>query len=55
MSYKINFGENTDVEYYETIEEVEEIVNEYVLNHLQYGEDFEEEKQKFMKNNVRVQ
>lgn len=52
MSYKIVFGENTDVEYYETAEEVEEVVNEYVLNHLQYGEDFEEEKTKFMQNSV---
>ena len=55
MSYIIDFGENTNVEIYDTMEEVNEIVNDYVMRHLEYEEDFEQEKQKFMDNHVREQ
>ena len=53
MTYIVNFGPNTNSECFETIEEIEEWINQYVENNLQYGEDFEEEKNKFIKNNIK--
>lgn len=52
MSYIVNFGPTTDSERYETMEDIEEWLDEYIENHLQYGEDFETEKQKFIENNI---
>jgi hypothetical protein len=52
MTYMVDFGENTDVEYFETMEEVEEMADEYIMNHLQHGEDFETEKHKFLEKCV---
>jgi len=52
MTYKIDFGGNTDPEEYETMEDIEEWLDQYIINHLQCGEDFEIEKQNFIDNQI---
>ena len=54
MAYVVDFGPDTDSEYYETMEEIYVWLDQYIQMHLQYGEDFESEKQKFIKNCIRA-
>jgi len=44
MAYLVEFGPDTDNERFETMDEVEEWLDQYIINHLQYGEKFEIEK-----------
>ena len=53
MTYIVDFGPNTNSETFETLEQVEDWIDQYIENHLQYGDDFETEKKKFMKNNIK--
>jgi len=46
MKYLVNFGTNSET--YDSIE----WLDDYIANHLQYGEDFETEKQKFIDNQI---
>lgn len=52
MAYRVDFGPTTDSETFETMEEIEEWLDEYIIKHLQYGEDFETEKKKFIENQI---
>jgi hypothetical protein len=51
--YRVEFGPTTPDEYFGTMDEIEEWLDQYITNHLQYGEDFETEKQKFLDNHVK--
>jgi hypothetical protein len=53
MSYIVDFGSNTNSEKFETMEEIEEWLDEYIVQHLQSGDDFETEKKRFIENNIR--
>lgn len=51
--YRVEFGPTTSDEYFGSMEEIEEWLDHYITNHLQYDEDFETEKQKFLDNQVK--
>ena len=54
MTYIVIFGPTTDDERFDTMEEIESWLDEYIINHLQFGDDFETEKQKFIDNQIYV-
>lgn len=51
MKYMVDFGEYTDPEYYDSIEGVEAMLDEYLKMHVDEDE-IEEAKISFLKNNV---
>jgi hypothetical protein len=52
MTYVVTFGPDTNTEKYDTMDEIYEWLDEYIIQHLQYNEIFETEKQKFIDNCV---
>lgn len=52
MPYRVDFGPNTNSETFETMEEIEEWLDEYIIQHLQHGEDFEKRKKQFIDNQI---
>lgn len=53
MSYKVDFGPNTNSETFETMDEIEEWLDEYIIQHLKDGEDFEKKKKQFIDNQIK--
>lgn len=52
MPYRVDFGPNTNSDTFETMEEIEEWLDEYIIQHLQHGEDFEKRKKQFIDNQI---
>lgn len=52
MSLVVNFGPDTPDEEFGTMDEIDGWLDEYIINHLQHGEDFDTEKQKFIDNQI---
>ena len=52
MAFIVEYGPDTDPETFKTMDEINGWLDEYIINHLQYGENFDTEKQKFVDNNI---
>lgn len=52
MTLIVDYGPDTNAEVFETMEEIEEWLDDYITMHLQSHEDFETEKQKFIDNQI---
>ena len=50
MTLIVDYGPDTDPEQFESMDEIEEWLDEYIIQHLQNGEDFDTEKQNFIEN-----
>lgn len=50
MALIVDYGPDTNPERFESMDEIEEWLDGYIVQHLQNGEDFETEKQSFICN-----
>ncbi|MGZ8442556.1 MAG: hypothetical protein ACXWXZ_04070 [Candidatus Binatia bacterium] len=52
MGYIVNFGPNTDSQIFDSMEEIEIWLDDYIIQNLQSHEDFETSKQNFIDNQI---
>lgn len=52
MAYRVDFGPTTDSEIFETMEEIEAWLDQYIIDHMTSNENFDEAKQNFIDNQI---
>lgn len=52
MKYRVNFGPTTDSEIFDSMDEIEAWLDQYIIDHMTGNENFEEVRKNFIENQI---